>query len=353
MQKICLGIIGTGSIGAVHMTEFSKLENVHIKAVTNRTFETAVQRAREFGIEKVYRTAEELIHDQDIDAVIVAVSNKKHAELTIQSLKAGKHVLIEKPMGMNANEAREIVRVQKETGKIVMVAHHRRWEQMIIQVKGLIQKGALGKIYYVKAGYVRRKGIPGWGSWFTSKQESGGGALIDIGVHMLDLGMWLLGDVKPVSVFGTTYAEFGPNKRGIGPWGTPKWDGDFDVDDLATAMIKLDNGATMNLEVSWAAHTETDNKPYIHVMGTEGGVSIRGEYGKFLTELYDLESEIELPVLEKINPREEMSKHFIDCIQHGRVPITSAQTGLVNNTILDAIYESSQTGNQVFIELED
>ncbi|MFC5611327.1 oxidoreductase [Bacillus sp. 7586-K] len=350
--KIRLGIIGAGAIGNVHLTTFGKLlDEVEIIGITDTYIPLAEQRAKEHGIQKVYHTAEELINEDKIDAVIIGVPNKWHASLTIAALKAGKHVLVEKPMGINSEAAKEIVRVQRETGKIVMVAHQMRWQWQIRQIKEQVEKGAFGKIYHAKTGWFRRKGIPGWGSWFTQKSEAGGGPLIDIGVHMLDLALYLMGNPKPISVYGATYAEFGPKRKGIGNWGTPNWQGVYDVEDLATALIKMDNGAILSLEVSWAVNMETSNNPFIHLMGSDGGASINGNQAKILTEQFDRPIDIELfPNENEIDERIYLSKHFIECIRQEKEPITSAMSGLANNLILDAIYESSKSGREVELD---
>src|SRR5690606_33152769 len=122
-------------------------------------------------------------------------------------------------------------RAQEQSGKVLMVSHQMRWDWLPIQVREQVDRGELGRIYTAKTGWYRRKGIPGWGAWYTRQDEAGGGPLIDIGVHMLDTAFFLMGDPKPVSVYGSTYAEFGPKKRGIGTWGTPNWDGYYDVED--------------------------------------------------------------------------------------------------------------------------
>lgn len=351
-QKIKLGMIGAGAIGSVHLDTFGVLtDDVVFQGITDVYLPLAEQKAKEYGIQKVYTSTEELIHDSEIDAVIIGVPNKWHAPLAIQALKAGKHVLVEKPMGINGDAAKEIVRAQRESGKVVMVGHQMRWQWQFQQIKEQVEKGALGEIYNAKTGWFRRKGIPGWGSWFTQKSEAGGGPLIDIGVHMVDLALYLMGNPKPVSVYGSTYAEFGPKKKGIGNWGTPNWDGHYDVEDLATALIKMDNGSTLSLEVSWAVHMDTSNEPFIHLMGTEGGASLSGNTGKILTEQFD--RPIDLDLSQNGNEEEErvrLSKHFIECIHEGKQPITSAMTGLANNLILDAIYESSKTGREVLLD---
>jgi len=351
-SKIRIGLIGAGNIGNVHLQEFGKLAaECEIAAITDAYLPLAQQRAEQYGIRTVAPSPEALIALEELDAVIVAVPNKSHAPLAIQALESGKHVLLEKPMGLNAAAAKDIVRAQKRTGKTLMVAHQMRWEWLPLQVKSQIERGELGRIYTAKTGWYRRKGIPGWGTWFTQHAESGGGPLIDIGVHMLDLAFHLMGEPKPVSVYGSTYAEFGPRKKGIGTWGKPNWNGIYDVEDLATALIKMDNGASLTLEVSWAVHMNTDSSPFVHLMGTEGGAFLSGNQGKFLTERFD--QAIDVPLVapqDDEGARVRLSRHFLECIREGKTPWTSAETGLRSNLIIDAIYESSRTGGEVKLD---
>ncbi|MFD2612235.1 Gfo/Idh/MocA family protein [Paenibacillus gansuensis] len=352
-RSIQLGIIGAGNIGNVHMLGFKQMPEVNLAAVTDTFLPLAQLRAQEHDIARVHHTPDELLADDSLDAVIIAVPNQWHAPLAIKALQSGKHVLLEKPMGIDSQTAKQIVEAQRESGKVLMVAHQMRWDWLPLQLKEQIDKGAMGRIYNAKAGWMRRKGIPGWGTWFTRKEEAGGGPLIDIGVHLLDLSLHLMGSPKPVSVFGTTYAEFGPKKKGIGSWGKPNWNGYYDVEDLATAMIKLDNGATLTLDVSWAVHMNTDSNSFIHLMGDTGGASITGSSGKLLTEVFDQTVEVDLSKPENDEgERIRMNRHFIECIQTGATPWTSAVTGYRNNLIIDAIYESSRTGNEVKINWE-
>ncbi len=350
-SKIRIGVIGAGNIGNVHLDIFSKLsDDVELKAVTDVYLPLAEKRAEEYQIPTVHATAEDLINDAELDAVVVAVPNKYHAPLAIQALKSGKHVLLEKPMAINENDAKEILITQRNTGKIVMIPHQMRWESIAMQVKEQVDRGELGSIYHAKAGWFRRKGIPGWGTWFTQKEESGGGPLIDIGVHLLDLSLHLMGNPKPVSVSGSTYAEFGPKKKGIGTWGTPNWNGTYDVEDIASAYIKMEDGSSLTLDVSWAVHMDTDNQPFVHLFGSNGGASIRGNKGKLLTEMFDKAIDVELQApSEDEGERTRLSRHFVECIREGKQPITSALTGYTNNLILSAIYESSRTGREVLL----
>lgn len=351
-SRVRLGIIGAGNIGNVHIQEFSKLqEQCEITAITDAFLPLADSRAQQYGIKNVMATPTDLINSTEVDAVVIGVPNLHHAALAVQAMEAGKHVLLEKPMGLNADSARSIVRAQERTGMTLMVAHQMRWEWLPLQVKQQVEAGELGRIYTAKAGWYRRKGIPGWGTWFTRMEESGGGPLIDIGVHMLDLSLHLMGSPKPVSVSGATYAEFGPVRKGIGTWGKPNWEGYYNVEDLATALIRMEDGSTLTLEVSWAVHMDTDSIPFIHLMGTEGGASLRGSRGKFLTERFDrpMETELVTPANDE-GGRGRLSRHFLECVVEGKQPLTSVMTGFTNNLILDAIYESSRTGNEVKLD---
>jgi len=353
-QKTRIGIIGAGNIGGVHIQEFSKLaDQCEIVAITDAYLPMAEARAQASGIPHVAASPEELIRRADVDAVIVGVPNQFHAPYAIQALEAGKHVLLEKPMALNAEAAKQIYRASRQSDKVLMVSHQMRFESVPMQIKEQVERGELGRIYTAKTGWFRRKGIPGWGTWFTRMDQAGGGPLIDIGVHMLDLALYLMGNPKPVSVYGATYAEFGPKRKGIGTWGKPDWNGVFDVEDLATALIKMEDGSTLSLEVSWAVHMDTDNTPFIHLMGSEGGASYRGSRGKLLFEKFDRAQETELIKPEDDEgERARLSRHFLACVQEGKTPISSAWTGLANNLILDAIYESSRTGDEVKLNWE-
>mgnify|MGYP001158006907 FL=1 len=350
-EKVRIGIIGAGGIAHVHINTFKELaEEVEIAAITDVNIALANDAAKTFQIPKVYDTTDLLLDDDQLDAVILCVPNRFHAPLAIKALHSGKHVLLEKPMGINGEAAKDIVRAQKETGKVLMVAHQMRWRWQSLEIRKQVENGDLGKIYHAKTGWIRRKGIPGWGSWFTQKEMSGGGPLIDLGVHMLDLSLYLMGDPKPVSVFGSTYSEFGPKKKGLGNWGRPNWEGFFDVEDFATALIKMDDGSTLSLDVSWALNMEGDDQPYVKLMGTEGGAFFKGDRLTFFTEKFDRPVDVNVPPPENSDrERVLLSKHFIDCIKEGKTPITSALSGLKTNLIIDAIFESSRLGREVLI----
>ncbi|MEK0315671.1 Gfo/Idh/MocA family protein [Cohnella sp. 56] len=349
-MSLRIGIIGAGAIGQIHVATFKQVDDAVVAGIADAHLPLAQKAAAQLGIERVFDSAEQMIASDEIDAVVVGVPNKWHADLAIQALEAGKHVLLEKPMGINAEAAARIQEAHRKSGKTLMIAHQLRWVWPVRQIKKLIEEGKLGTIYYVKANWLRRKNIPGWGSWFTRMEDSGGGPLIDVGIHLLDLALYLMGNPTPASVSGSTYANFGPRKLGIGNWGTHNWDGFFDVEDLATAFVKMDNGATLLFDVSWASHNGNEDGMLLQLMGTEGGATIKLDSGTLHAELFDRKVDIEMTPDEKIDERLLLSKHFVACVREGKEPLASAGTGYLNNLIIDAIYESSRSGREVRME---
>lgn len=352
--KINIGFIGAGNIASIHMEQCKKLSDLcTLGGVTDANRQLAENRAEQYGIAQVYASADELLASPELDAVVVCVPNRYHEPYTIRALEAGKHVLLEKPMAVDLQAAKNIVKASKRSQATLMIAHQMRFESIPRQIKERLDAGELGRIYTAKTGWLRRKGIPGWGTWFTRRTESGGGPLIDIGVHMLDLTLYLMGNPKPVAVSGAVYAEFGPHRRGIGSWGAPNWEGSFDVEDLASAFIRMEDGSTLALDVSWAAHLDTDELPYVQLLGTEGGASYRGNAGKLLFEQDGVLSETVLSKrTEDGDARVAMLRHFLDCIREGKEPITPVMSGYTSNLIIDAIYRSSELGREVELDWE-
>ncbi len=177
----------------------------------------------------------------------------------------------------------------------------------------------------------------------------GGGAAVDIGVHMLDLARHVVEHVRVVSVSGAAFSKIGPNRRGLGSWGERNMSGSFDVDDLATALIRLEDSTVINLEVSWAAFTDAEeNSPYLHIMGDQGGVSIRNTNGKWMAERFDSSVDIPFGLPEPpIDERACIARHFIDCIAQDATPLVTGRSGYINTAILEALYQSSESGQEV------
>ncbi len=350
-DKINTAVIGAGFIGKIHMEQFGAHPNAALAGVYDPLTEAAEAAAKRYGAEKVYKSEDDLIGDPAVDAVVVGAPNKLHHPLAKAALEAGKHVLLEKPPALNAAEAVDLVKLQRKHKKTLMIAHQMRWIWQNREVHRLTEEDAFGKIYYAKAGMFRVCNIPGWGSWFTRKAESGGGPLIDIGVHVLDLVLFLMGNPKPVSVFGSVYSEFGPQKKGLGSWGTPDFSGYFDVEDLASAMIRMEDGSTLTLEVSWAAHTEPDSSYSIRLMGKEGGATLDGKGARLAGQHFGKTFSVPLdPPADAGDPRYLLADHFVECVLEGRTPVSDGYSGAVNMLILDAIYKSAESGKQADID---
>lgn len=299
----------------------------------------------------VFTDYRELLALKELDAVLITLPNYLHAQTAIDAMEAGKHVLCEKPMAVNGKDAERMVKTQQQTRKILMVALNNRFRRDVQYLRAYAQAGELGEIYNAKCGWMRRAGIPGWGGWFTTMEHSGGGPLIDIGVHMLDLALYIMGNPKPVSVVGSTYTKFGDTaERKSRVWSVANPDGRFDVEDLATAFIRLDNGATLTLDVSWAANIEKDSV-FVNLMGTKGGAALDNSKGVTLfSEKFGVQQDLHSNLtFNDDEARLEMWRHFLDCIKTGEEPISSPVQGMFLNKILDAIYESSRTGREVLI----
>ena len=346
-----VAVIGCG-IGIEHLECYDVLRpQVEITAVCDLIEARARKQADRFGIRKVYTDYQDLFADKNVDAVSVCVPNDLHAQLSVEALRAGKHVLCEKPMTDTLAHAREIVAAAEQSPQKFMMAMNNRFSGETQLLKTLIDEGRLGEIYFAKTGWTRRCGIPGLGGWFTTKARSGGGPLLDIGVHALDRTVYLMGNPAPVSVSGCAYAKFGPRGKGSSAYGIkpdPASAGAFDVEDLAAGLIKFDNGATLFLEASWASHTEQDNF-YTTVLGTEGGADIP-DFGrlKVYTDMGGAPVDI-VPAVPSISGRQGEINHFVDCIVHDKTPLSTAVQGLHMLQILDALYTSAQTGQEVMI----
>jgi predicted dehydrogenase len=346
-----VGIIGAGGIVQyAHLPGYQRLPGVEVVAISDTVAARVKEMATKHNIPHVFTDYREMLK-LDLDAVSVCLPNSHHAEAAIAALESGAHVLCEKPMAMNAAEGEKMVATAKRQGKILMMGFNNRFRADSTALKKLIDSGMFGDIYFARSGWIRRRGIPGWGSWFTQKKMAGGGALIDIGVHALDLTLWLMGKPKAVTVMGATYAKFGGDPaRGTGGWGEKKVDGVFDVDDLAAAMIRFDNGATMMLEASWASHIERDQM-FINIMGSDAGAQMTSTPPQ--CKVFSEKLGVMQDTLITANEAPGVTAHFtevaefVKCITEGRAPMSSGEDGVQVMKILDAIYKSAQTGASV------
>lgn len=344
MEKVRVGIIGIG-IGRVHLQAYKKHPKAEVLALCDVREEETKKLAEEYGVPYVFTDYKKMLEMEELDAVSVCTPNHLHMPMTVAALEAGKHVLCEKPPARNVKEVERMKEAVERTGKKYMTALVQRFSAEGSYIKQLADDGFFGEIYSAVALWRRRKGIPGMGSWFTQKAKAGGGPVIDIGVHILDLLLYIMGYPKPVSVSAETYAKFGPYGEGAGGWGTPEAGGIFDVEDLANALIRLENDATILLQVSWASHIESEQLG-ASIQGTKAGV----EWPP-LRLFTDLNRQ-PVDIIPHLPPKDaffgEIS-HFIECILEDKEPIPNIDQAIVIQTVLDAIYKSAEKHKEIKI----
>lgn len=347
-STVRVGIVGVG-IGRAHIQGYQKGSNVEITALCDINEARAHQVAAETGLGEISIFADHrsLLDSSLVDAVSVGVPNAFHRPIAVDCLNAGKHVLCEKPLAINAREGQKIADAAAKNKVKCMVAQVLRFRDDSRYLKSAIASGELGRIYFADTGSLRRRGIPGYGGWFTTKEVSGGGPLIDIGVHVLDLTWWLSGCPKPIAVTGITYAEFGRRRRGISPYGSPNLNGTFDVEDLAVGIIRFENGLTINLQVAWAINSPTDRQ-WCRLYGTEGG----GDWGDNVHIAREIAGKLGNAKVDV--PPGDMWKnetqHFIDSILNDTAPDPDVTQGVQMMKMLDGIYKSAETGREVLIK---
>ena len=348
MSKIRFGIIGAGAISQGAAIELAGMAEVEVVAIADPSLERANALADKAKIVKRYASGEELIADPAIDAVYVAVPNKYHAPLAAAALKAGKHVILDKPFALSLAEAEGVAAAAKSSGKLLMLGMNQRFAQPMQRIRRLVMDGVLGEVYHGKACWMRRAGSPKQGTWFTRKELAGGGALLDIGVHVLDLGCWLMGNWKPVAVTGRAYTKLGQRGLGEGGWGmSEKTDAPFDVDDFATALITFADGATLSLDASWVLHQKDSDRNGVQLHGSEGGATtnpcelFRFGDGK---GSYRVDQN---PFAEPLWAHGSRFRNFVLAILGKEAPAVTVAESLVVQKIIDGIYESTRTGREV------
>ncbi|MED1203692.1 Gfo/Idh/MocA family protein [Heyndrickxia acidicola] len=358
-KKLKVAIIGCGGIAnGKHLPSLKKIEQVELVAFCDIIKERAVEAAEKFGAEaaNVYTDYKELLKDPTIDVVHVCTPNESHAEITVHSLEADKHVMCEKPMAKTSKEAREMVEAAKRTGKKLTIGYQNRFRQDSQYLKQFCQDGGLGDVYYAKALAIRRRAVPTWGV-FLDEEKQGGGPLIDIGTHALDLTLWMMNNYKPRVVLGTTFHKLGSRENAANAWGP--WDPEkFKVEDSAFGFIVMENGATISLESSWALNTLQIGEAKCVLAGTEGGADmeeglrINGEnFGKLYTQNVDLNATgVSFYEGKQESDADLEARLWIESILKDTEPLVKPEEALVVTEILEAIYESSKTGKAIYFD---
>ncbi len=350
-KKVRIGVIGCGTIGSVHTDAYAKVANAEVVALCDILPDRLAEKAKRHNVAKTYTDYKELLADPEIDAVSVCVPNDMHAPIAIDAFKAGKNVMLEKPMTLNAKLGEEILAARDAAGKVLQMGMVWRQTPEAEVIKEAIEAGRLGEIYQIRVKLIRRRGIPGLGGWFTTKAQSGGGGMIDLAVHFLDLSMWISGLWNPTRVSAKTYAKFGPRMgdyKYVSMWaGPPKLDGVFDVDDYSVGMVRFGSKATLSFEVAWACNAE--DECYAEFLGSKGGVKFGTDKTVFKTEVDGRIADVEVNyVKERDRFASEMQK-FVDAVQGKGEVAATGEEGVTVMRLLDAIYKSSDLDMEVEI----
>lgn len=349
-QKMKIGVIGAGSISDMHLQSYEKNQGVELKAICDLNRDRAEEKAIRYGIAKRYDCYIALLEDKEIDAVSICTWNHSHAEISIAALKAGKHVLVEKPLCTSVEEAKKIEETVKKTGKILQVGFVRRYASNTFLVKEFIDANEIGAIYYAKASCIRRLGNPG--GWFSDKERSGGGPLIDIGVHVIDICWYLMGKPKVKTISSNTYSKLGnrSNIKNLSFYKAADYDPDKNtVEDMANALIRFDNGASLIVDVSFTLHAKKDEIA-VKLYGEKGGVEIEPELS-IITEKYNTilnaTPQIDSLTFDFEQGFQNEIDHFVlSCIGETET-LSPVGDGVEMMKILCGIYESSEKGIEI------
>ncbi len=362
-----VGVIGAGLIADLAHLPGYRAVGAEIVAVADIVESRAKAMQQKYEVARAFQDYRDLLALPEIQAVSVAVPNYLHAPIVLDALAAGKHVLVEKPMAVNLTQALEMEAAAKRAGRVLMVGFNSRFRSDVVKLRKLVVAGELGEIYFASTGYLRRRGYPS--GWFTVKAESGGGPVVDIGIHVMDFTRYVMGSPKPVSVVAQIERKFGACAVEDGVWQSSDVrdglrDGSvFDVEDFATAWIRFEGGLVMTLETAWTANLARD-RIYSNLLGTKAGSAIDSyhpihkqgqqadlvEAVELYTEVGGMVADLAVPYRANTSHTEEI-RHFIAVVEGREAPLITPRDGVVMQAILDGIYESADKHQEVAISL--
>lgn len=355
-EPLRVGVVGLGWAGQQHLEAYQQIDGVEVIGLSGKETALLTELGAQHCVTGLFDGWERML-ELPLDAVSVAVPTFLHAPIAISALAKGIHVLSEKPIARTGLEAQRMVDAARSAGRVLDVAFNHRRRGDIAALKKIIVDGELGRPYYAKASWLRRQGIPGLGSWFTSRELAGGGPLADIGVHVLDYALYLLGEPKVLAVSAVTYAELGP--RGRGGSGRPAADATispFEVEDFASAFLRLEGGGTLLIEAGWASYRHPEDLMDFIVYGTDGGAELRIE-GASITPVGTLSvfTEVDGANTDRVVSAEPGRAHrqvvedFVDIVR-GDPAHWSQHDGslaLVRAEIIDAAYLSARENREI------
>jgi len=355
MGTVGVGVIGCG-IGKWHLEGYATDPRARVIAISGLDDRCAVI-AKEHDVPLVYPNYHDLLANPDIQAVSLAVPNFLHVSIGLDAIAAGKHVLIEKPLARSAAEGEKLVRAAEEAGLVLGIVFNRRSRADMQVLKRAIDRGALGEIYHARAYWNRSSGIPGLGSWFTSKEGAGGGPLIDLGVHVLDMALWLMDEPVVERASAAISAKLGT--QGVGSWVgnrfRPGQTQGYEVEDFATAFLRTDHGATLYMETSWAEYSARTDEFGVSLLGSKGGATLDvKDYATVGTlRLFVEQDGVRTDSIPRLPEKPASAGHgevihnFLDAIIDGVPMVPDGRKGLERTALIDAIYRSAAEGREV------
>ena len=352
MKTYNVGIVGCGGISRwAHYPFYKNDKRVKVVAVCDIIKERAEGFVRDCYPEAaVYTDYRDLVAREDIDCVDICTPNYLHSEIAVAAFAHGKNVFSEKPDAVSPEKAIAMKEAAEKAGKLLMVMRNNRFADASAYMKKYIEAGRMGEIYAGRCAWQRRRGIPGKGGWFTTKAQSGGGPLIDLGVHMIDLAVWLMGNPTPVAVSGNTFCKFASNDVSDSVnsnFGDKKAGGTFDVEDLAMGMIRFDNGAVLQIEFSWASNVKEEHR-FVELRGTKAGMLwLDGNTLEIYSEDDGQLTNTKMAGNLRDDGHVRNLRHFYDVLDGECEPCFKPQQGVDMIKILSAVYESAKTGQEV------
>ena len=342
-RRLRVGVVGLG-MGSVHVEGYQEDGRAEVVALCDVEAARLEKVGRKYGVAELFTDAGEMFRKARLDAVSIATPNTFHAPLTIGACRRGLHVLCEKPMAMTVREAQRMLEAGKKARRNLMINFSYRFSDMSYALKQQVEAGVVGDIYFGRTVWHRRRGVPGFGGWFGQKELAGGGPLIDLGVHRLDLALWLMGYPDPVSVTGATHSVIASKMA-------RKQRKKFSVEDLGCGLVKFANGATLMVEASWALNINEPEHMVTLLCGTKGGLvqkNVGGGY-EFAAEVYTEEGgNLYTKTLdEALTPAPSAYSEFVSSILEKRQPMATGEEGLKVMKILEGIYRSAKTGREV------
>lgn len=353
-----IGIIGCGGIAnGKHLPSLSKLNEIEMIAFCDIDIERAVKAKEQYGVKdaQIFENYKEMLDEVKLDVIHVLTPNESHAEIAVASMESGSHVMCEKPMAKTAKDARKMIEASKRTNKKLSIGYQNRFRKDSTYLHEICQEGKLGKIYHGKAHAIRRRAVPTWGV-FLDGEAQGGGPLIDIGTHALDLTLWMMNNYKPKYVVGNTYHELSKKKNAANAWGS--WDPDkFTVEDSAFGFIVMEDGATIFLEASWALNSLDVKEAKTTLAGTKGGADMNDGLtlnGEDHGLLYKKNIELKTGGVDFYDGTDEdpallEARSWVDAVINDTEPVVKAEEALIVTEILEAIYKSAQIGEPVYL----